>query len=562
MSGTTIEETEVAGPRERHVDRCVNESLLRCWVREHDLPVSSGALDLELAAGVVSVPVEHPSVTGWHRFGTPSLDGRPLDPQQLVTVLGRELVARHQVPADRVDDLVARTVGSRDRILAHACARGDEAPSAARTFLEGEQALVAGHPFHPAAKSREDLEGDDLDASSPELRGHLQLRWLAVDRALVASGSALPRAAEALLDDLVDRPRAPDQMVVIPAHPWQADAVLHRADAADLVDRGLLRDLGPHGSPWHPTSSLRTVWQPGAPWMLKLSLGARITNSRRENRRHELRLGEQAHRLLAAGVGASLAAAHPTFSVVTEPAWIGVDLPGRGLELALRQNPFPADSSAVCVAALVDERPGCGGPWLPALLRRHAERSHRTLDDVAAHWLHRYLVEVVAPLAWLDAEWGIVLEAHHQNTLVTLDAHGWPTGGWYRDSQGWYVARSAAGAARALVPDFGAGVDAVFDDDLVARRGAYYLGVNNVLGLIGSLAAAGVAPEERLLSTTRSFLETLPRSRVVDVLLHHERIPCKANLLTCADGRDELDGTVEQQSRYVEVPNPLMEVDR
>jgi siderophore synthetase component len=560
VSGATMGAPAATRPVERDVDRCVVQSLLRCWMREQNVPVTAAAVEVAVADGALAVPVEHASAAGWHRFGTPSLDGRPLDAAALVAVLGHELVHRHGLGAERRADLVARTLASRDRILAHAAVHGAGEPAPALTFLSGEQGLVAGHPFHPAAKSREDLDGDALEASSPELRGHLQLRWLAVDRRLVASGSALHRPAEALLGDLADRPPVPDHAVAIPAHPWQADAVLARADVADLVERGLLRDVGPHGAPWHPTSSLRTVWQPGAPWMLKLSLGARITNSRRENRRHELRLGEQAHRLLAAGVGASLAAAHPTFGVVSDPAWLGVDLPGQGLELALRQNPFPPGSAAVCVAALVDERPGCGGPRLAAVLRRNAERSGRHLADVADHWLHRYLVEVVAPLAWLDAEWGIVLEAHHQNTLVTLDPDGWPTGGWYRDSQGWYVARSAAGAARALVPDFGTDVDAVFDDDLVARRGAYYLGVNNVLGLIGALGAAGVAPEERLLSTTRSFLQDLPRSRVVDVLLHERRIPCKANLLTCADGRDELDGTVEQQSRYVDVPNPLAEV--
>jgi siderophore synthetase component len=34
----------------------------------------------------------------------------------------------------------------------------------------------------------------------------------------------------------------------------------------------------------------------------------------------------------------------------------------------------------------------------------------------------------------------------------------------------------------------------------------------------------------------------------------------KANLLTGVDGRDELDGPVQTQSVYVDVPNPLKEV--
>ena len=47
----------------------------------------------------------------------------------------------------------------------------------------------------------------------------------------------------------------------------------HRPAVAALLDAGLLHDLGPHGDPWHPTSSVRTVHRPGAPAMLKLSLG-------------------------------------------------------------------------------------------------------------------------------------------------------------------------------------------------------------------------------------------------------------------------------------------------
>ncbi|MFP5577981.1 MAG: IucA/IucC family protein [Acidimicrobiia bacterium] len=560
MSRTTISAGTATGNVEQLVDAHVTESVLRCWVREHGIPVPSDVLTLTAGASRVSVPVHAASPTGWHRLGTPHLDGRPLHTADLVTVLADALVQRDRLPGERGDDLVQRTCGSRERILAHAQARRDDDAELPPGFLAGEQGLIAGHPFHPAAKSREDLHGPDLVASSPELQGRLALHWLAVDRRLVAGGSALPRGIEQVLGDLPHRPPAPEGTVALPAHPWQARTLLARPAVADLVEQGAVRDLGAHGDPWYPTSSLRTLWHPSAPWMLKLSLAARITNSRRENRRAELRLGEQAHRLLAAGVGQALAAAHPGFEVLTDPAWAGVDVAGGGFELALRTNPLSATAPVVCVAARVDERPGCGGPVLAELLRRRAHATHRHVADLADDWLRSYLDRVVAPLAWLDATWGIVLEAHHQNTLVRLDRHGWPAGGWYRDSQGWYVARSAIGAVRSLVPDFGAGVDAVFDDDLVARRGAYYVGVNNVFGVIGALGAAGIAPEDRLLGTTRAVLGRLPRSRVLDVLLHEARIPCKANLLTCADGRDELDGTVEQQSVYVDVANPLLEV--
>jgi len=536
-------------------DGAVVEALLRCWVREHGLAVAPPELALRLAAGTLAVPVVAPSATGWHRFGPPRLDGVAVGAARLVAAMAGDLVARRRLTPAQGDDLVARTVASRHRIAHHAAARAGEPLALPPTFLDGEQGLVAGHPFHPAAKSRQGLSGAHLAASSPELGGSFRLRWLAVDRSLVATGSAAGRPAEALLAELGDAPPAPPGTTAVPLHPWQAGAVLARPAVARLVDAGALHDLGPGAGAWSPTSSLRTVWRPGAAWMLKLSLAVRVTNSRRDNRREELRLGEQAARLMEAGVGRRLAAAHPRFGVVTDPAWVGVDVAGGGFDTGIRGNPFPPGAPAVCVAALVDARPACGGPVLAALVHRLAAGTGRPPSAVAEEWVRRYVAEVVAPLAWLDATFGIVLEAHHQNTLVTLDAHGWPVGGWYRDNQGWYVAAGAAARLERLAP--GAALDAVYDDGLVARRGAYYLGVNNVLGLVGALAAAGVADEGRLLAGVRVALVALPPSPVLDVLLDAPCLPCKANLLTCADGRDELDGPVEAQSVYVEVPNPL-----
>lgn len=534
--------------------RTVVDVLLRCWAREHDLAVGTH-LVAHLGGGRLTAPVVHASAAGWHRFAGAWLDGTPLAAELLVDHLADELVRLGHLGVGDRDGFVARVLGSRDRIAAHAAARVD-ARSPECTFLAGEQELVAGHPFHPAAKSRADLAPGEVADCSPELRGSFRLRWISVDRSLAVDGSALSAPAEVLLRDLLDAPPAPPGSVPIPLHPWQADHVLARPEVGALVVDGLVGDLGSGAGRWFPTSSLRTVWREGVPWMLKLSLGVRITNSRRENRRDELILAERAHRLLAAGLGAELAAVHPAFRIITDPAWIGADLPGGGLDSALRQNPFHAGSPVTCVAALVDERPGCGGPLLAAILRRRAEQIGEHVEAVAADWLRRYLAVVVGPLAWLDDHHGIVLEAHHQNTLVTLDEDGRPVGGWYRDSQGWYLAESAAVPHLANVDGLD---DAVFTDDLVARRGAYYIGVNNVLGVIGAMGAMGVAPEELLLDTARDELRGLPQGRVVQVLRHSRRLPCKANLLTCADGRDELDGPVEAQSVYVEIPNPLQE---
>ena len=313
---------------------------------------------------------------------------------------------------------------------------------------------------------------------------------------------------------------------------------------------------------------MRTVYRPNLPWMLKLSLGMRITNSRRNNLRSELRLGVQAARLLDAGVGAALHRAYPAFRLVTDPAWVAVetsDAAESGLETAIRVNPFGPDSRVACVAGLVAGRPGTGPSRLAQLVSGLAGRFDRRPTDIAEEWFVRYLEVVAVPLLWLYASHGIGLEAHHQNTLVTLDDDGWPAGGWYRDSQGYYLADSHADGARRLLPGFGEGVAAIFTAAFVDERIAYYLGINNLLGLIGAFGSQGLADERRLLARLRQVLgrladELRPVPGVIPLLLDAPTLRCKANYLTSVDGRDELVGSVEEQSIYVDIPNPIAEV--
>ncbi|WP_205315306.1 IucA/IucC family protein, partial [Nonomuraea lactucae] len=266
---------------------------------------------------------------------------------------------------------------------AHLARRRAEGPGArgATPFLDAEQALLLGHPFHPAPKSREEASGGELDDYSPELRGSFRLHWFAADPAIVVGGSAdesteggtrgstgdgrvpveLCRRIAAGLD-------LPDGAIPVPAHPWQAREVLRRPEVAALVEAGLLRPLGPAGPVWHATSSVRTVHRPDAEVMLKLSLGMRITNSRRNNLRGEMRLGVRAARLLAAGPAGWLRAEHPEFAILRDFAWVsvGAEGPETGLETAIRDNPFRGGAGeGLCVAGLLAERTGPGDGTAP-----------------------------------------------------------------------------------------------------------------------------------------------------------------------------------------------------
>ena len=572
-------------------DCAATESLLRCWVRESGITDPPGSL-LAVALGDglhLVIPVRYWSPCGWHRFGRASLvagagayeGGHPVDAVTVAALLARGGSGGEPVAPRHVADLAGRVVDSVRRTAAFITEhrRAPEPPPGTSPFLDGEQALLLGHPCHPTPKSREGLGESEAAAYSPELRGAHRLHWFAVDQDLAASDSALPSPAAAITAALrgPDAGPLPSGTVALPLHPWQARELMHRQDVHRLLGEGRLHDLGPSGPLWYPTSSVRTVHRPGAPFMLKLSLGLRITNSRRENLRKELHRGVEMHRLLAGGLGQEWQAAHPGFDIVRDPAWIGADLTGAagtaaagGLDTVIRQNPFGPEDRALCVAGLVAERPSRTEGGAPAgsrlgdLLHRLAARTGRPTATVSTEWFLRYLDLVVLPLLWLDGQAGIALEAHQQNSLVLLDAHGWPAGGRYRDNQGYYFRDSRAAVLDARLPGIGSRSDTFVPDAVADERFAYYLGINHLLGLVGAFGSQRLADERVLLAALRRFLAgsaaAATGSTLPALLLDAPTLRCKANLRTRLNGLDELVGPVETQSVYVTIDNPLATV--
>ncbi|MFF1452737.1 IucA/IucC family protein [Streptomyces sp. NPDC058274] len=626
------------------------ENLLRCWVRENDLPApDDGILRIPLPATATAllVPVRYWSSTGWHRFGLPCVADAPewappADAVTVATLLAREAAgsgavtspeptavtpagsgsgsgsgtdiysdsdsdidtdpdtgsgagaaprhaphAPHGGNSDR-SDLTERVADSLRRTVIFVTERREHPGDGPDLFLAAEQALLLGHPLHPTPKSREGLSEAELRRYSPETRGSFPLHWMSVAPELLASDSAWtergrPVAAAQLTARLAGTGLPlPEGHAALPLHPWQAREIRHRPDIGALFDAGLLQDLGPHGPAWHPTSSVRTLYRSGAPAMLKLSLGLRITNSRRENLRKELHRGVEVHRLLRTGLSGQWRAAHPGFDIVRDPAWLAVTgtdgRPAPGLDVMIRHNPFGPTDDVSCIAGFVSPRPAADGDRLrpaaggdrPRMTSRLAEvitrlagRTGRARGAVAAEWFLRYLQEVVRPVLWLDSEAGIALEAHQQNTLLLLDPEGWPAGGRYRDNQGYYFRASRRAELDARLPGIGEHSDTFVSDEVTDERFAYYLAINNVLGLIGAFGSQRLADERLLLAAFRRFLTGVAtgpdrlRTSLPAHLLDSPHLRCKANLLTRLHGLDELIGPVDTQSVYVTIANPL-----
>ncbi len=203
-------------------------------------------------------------------------------------------------------------------------------------YLASEQALVAGHRFHPSPKTR---PGHDWLRYTPEAGARFPLRFLAVRADVLADdgdSSGLDR---------LGGPVPPNGYGVLPAHPWQlrllADQPCQRQILSEALRRELLIDLGDGDREVVPTSSVRTVYDPVADVFCKFSLNVRITNCVRKSAWYEL-AGSVALTRLLAPVFAELGRRFPGTVLLGEPGYRTVALASRdayeGLSVIVRDG--------------------------------------------------------------------------------------------------------------------------------------------------------------------------------------------------------------------------------
>ncbi len=478
------------------------------------------------------------------------------------------------------DDLLERVLRSKRNVESFIAARAGDAErlyDPELSFRDAEQALVFGHHRHPTPKSRQGITRRNRATYAPELRGSFPLHYFEADPALVTADSALERSAVTWVNDALRAdPDVPEsfvaehvenEAVLLPVHPWQAEYLLDQPSVQYHLGDGL-EHLGAVGRAFYPTTSVRTLYSEAAPFMVKSSLHVRITNSVRTNKRPELERGVAVAELLGTDFGDELEAAFPAFDVVHDPAYLALDVGDdreSGLETILRSNPFQdgATENATPLASLCQD--AISGPSrLGRLVARIAECEGRSTEAVSAEWFDRYLATGIRPVLWLYLVQGVGLEAHQQNSVLTLDDEGYPDAFRYRDNQGFYFPKSVYPAVDDYLPGVGERADTVCADAVADERLRYYVVLNNAFDLINAFGCAGLVEECRLLALLREELERArdrydrSSSDFLDPLLESPTIPCKANLLTRFRGLDELENDLENQSVYADVTNPLV----
>ncbi len=329
----------------------------------------------------------------------------------------------------------------------------------ANDFLEAEQSLVFGHWLHPTPKSRQGMTYWQQESYAPELRGQFKLHYFAAKADHVSHASSRSIQAPDIIRSLSGLDAeglglAGDECL-LPMHPLQAEALLLDPGIQAMQRAGILRHLGPTGSLFSATSSVRTVYGAAEDWMLKFSLPVRITNSVRLNRRQELEAGVAMAKLVDR-IGLAKRAAklqdhpgpglhHARFAGSQRERLRGhpARKPLRARQRTGRHNRGRADGRPACA-----EQPS----RLEKLLRTLASSDGERLADVCIAWFQRYLDCAVEPLIRLYDDYGVALEAHQQNSLLDIGA-SYPTVSYYRDNQGFYLSERYRSLLASHVPE-------------------------------------------------------------------------------------------------------------
>ncbi|MGH3982626.1 MAG: IucA/IucC family protein [Pseudonocardiaceae bacterium] len=561
--------------------RAAQQRLLNSFLRETGGHVVAGDAPLRVplpeSGAVLLGRLRYWSVLGHHAYGDEfwvQPDGSdaatPVGHRELVVLLLTELdsvaaraadgpsdgcrVQRRRAElAAQIDNSVARTAHYLQR-------RRPPQPDVTDPWAltrRAEQSLLFGHPFHPTPKSAEGFSAQDLADYAPELDACFTLHYFAVAPELLVEDRVSPAPwVPPEAQEQAQRLLGPDRAgpALLPVHPWQAGYLLQHDAVRALVSDGGLVPLGPLGNEVYPTSSVRTVCDPGFATSWKLPLHVRITNFVRNNPAEHARRAADAGRLLTA---LRREWTYDGFEVLLETGYRTIDDTALAADFTVlyRENPFAAREQAPqVVAGLLEENADGTEPELLRYVRQATARPQGQLPaDHVAGWLRRYLEISLLPLLTVFTEHGVSLEAHVQNSLLHLEG-GWPVRFFVRDMEGTSVSRQrcAAGSRDGLPADS----PVLYDDAETWLRLKYYVVTNHLGHLVHVLGRYAGIGEWRLWQVVRQLLsERCGADWCAADLLCSPVLPAKANLIGRFAGRGE-------RPLYVDIPNPMHEVER
>jgi len=514
--------------------------------------------------------VDGASATGNYRYRSPlygKSTGKPwalLDWQALAGLLLRELSLKYELPTnDELMQQIHDSVAVTSAVLG-ASRPGRFSREPLQAFIESEQSLVFGHPFHPAPKSRQGVSYEEMLRYSPEMGTRFPLHYFAVRREYLLQQSALAEPCDRIVAAQAPAGLAADrEFALIPTHPWQARHLLGHPSVAAAIRTGRIRDLGQHGAHYYPTSSIRTLFHPENPYFYKCSLNIRITNCVRKNAFYELEGALQVTKIMRT-LTPHLRQQFPGLRVLEEPAFISVDLKLDEMQLGKEVTEGFGMILRQSFAEVL--LPGVTPLLAGALFGNHVYGEARVhellagmgqLEETAEQWFSRYVAELMYPVLYCYFAHGVIFEPHLQNVVIGV-AEGEPRQVFLRDFEGVKLVQERYREKQLEAISPRAREALWYSAEQGWKRIAYCLFVNNFCEAINRIGVGKPALQNRLWAVVRHHLHAYQSqygddvsTRRINALLSGEPFPGKANLINRFFRRPD------RASGYLPVNNPL-----
>ncbi|GAE06470.1 IucA/IucC family protein [Paenibacillus sp. JCM 10914] len=303
------------------------------------------------------------------------------------------------------------------------------------SLLELERlGALRDRPFHPVAKVKLGWTRDDCSLYAADAARPLQLRWMAVrrDRLLTGddTGEAMPKSLllsadeQNELDRELQRLGLKEDYLAVPVHPWQMESILPQRLNPELAS-GVCVPMNTAVGTYYPTSSVRSLMSLDKPQMhVKLPLGIRSLGGLRYLSAIKLMNGNLAESLLRQ--------AKQLDPVLSDKLHLCEE--GRWWALAPHDNDLFADDPrqmSAMVRMYPQELVGDTDYRLMPMsaLATHGENplfgewlEQRGIlnEEQGAMELFREIVGMFGELSLRLLRFGLVPEAHGQNTLLVL----------------------------------------------------------------------------------------------------------------------------------------------
>ena len=438
-------------------------------------------------------------------------------------------------------------------------------PPIEHTFLSSEQSLIFGHSAHPYPKFREGFSLVESYAYLPEFQAKFSLCYIAVSAELLWSNN------DSKMDELRNSviflesnilALCPRGFHAFPMHPWQWGKLIQLPIIQQHIFNNKIKWLGMGEKEWFPTTSVRAIYNPDTPYMLKFSLSTKLTNSIRVLKSSEVSRGYWLHKAFQSQLGQKLLREAKTLRILYEPVGFAIkdnnDLPIPETFALLRDNPFNSNSKVFSIASIAQEGIKSNPSLLVNLVHQLANAKNFSLQESAENWWKTFLCRAIKPFLIALTKYGFVFSAHQQNMLVETE-HGLPTTVYFRDCQGTAFSKKTIQNLSKEIPGFPQKSDLGLSTEDVNVLAAYYLFVNNVFALANALVRESLLDREHTLLILRRFLQNLDtkNSEFISFLLKSTFLYSKGNLVLGLLDINETQFPEASFSSYTKITNPL-----